>query len=450
MSSIRQYIDFYTSNRDVIERSSSSAVNLRRSEAYQRLTAPGARLPEKGDEGYEATSVEKMFAPDYGININRIDLPVDMTATFNCAGVPHMSTLLGVNTNDIFHLSARLEERLPEGVTFCSISQAAERFPELIERYYAQAAKGVTADLNTLLSQDGVFVYVAEGVHVERPLQLVNIFSSPSGEPMMGIRRMLIVAGRDASLQMLVCDHTQDEKAQYLASEVVEIFALEGSKIEYVDVEESSENSHRMSDLYVVQEARSEVKINCATLTCGTTRNNIAVDFKGPHASCELYGMAVAGKEMHIDNDTTVRHLTGECRSNQLFRYVVDDKAVGAFEGSIIVADGARLTEAYQSNKNIVASPTATMHTKPQLEIYNDDVKCSHGASTGQLDRNALFYMATRGIPEDEARTMLMQAFMVDVIDKITIEGLAERMRHLTELRFSADPSQFCATCRKN
>ncbi|MCF0220361.1 MAG: Fe-S cluster assembly protein SufD [Muribaculaceae bacterium] len=449
MSSLKQYIDLAAAHRAAFDAGSPAALNTARAEAFARLSAHGARLPEKGDEGYEKTSVEEMFAPDYGLNINRLDIPVDLAASLNCGGVPHTSTLLAVTANDVFHPTATLAERLPEGVAFCSMREAATRFPDILAQYYATTAKGATSDLNTLLAQDGVFIHVSDNVHAAKPLQLVNIFSSPSGEPLMGVRRVLIVAGRNASLQLLVCDHTQDETTRYLSSEVTEIFALEGAKVEYVNVEESSALSSRMSDLHIVQEARSEVRVNYATLTCGTTRNNLTVDLRGEHASCQLCGMAVASKTMHIDNDTNVRHLTANCHSNQLFRYVVDDHAVGAFEGSILVADGARFTEAYQSNKNIVAAPTATMHTKPQLEIYNDDVKCSHGASTGQLDRNALFYMATRGIPENEARTMLMQAFMVDVINEITIEGLAERMRHLTELRFSEDPAQLCATCRQ-
>ncbi len=160
-----------------------------------------------------------------------------------------------------------------------------------------------------------------------------------------------------------------------------------------------------------------------------------------------LAGMVIGSGKMHVDNDSDIRHMAPRCHSNQLFKYVLDEESKGAFEGSIFVAPGARFTEAYQSNRNILASTTAKMHCKPQLEIYNDDVKCSHGATTGQLDTDALFYMRSRGIPESEARTMLMQAFMVDVIDTVHISGLRERLLHLVDRRFSGTLGD-CAGCR--
>lgn len=155
--------------------------------------------------------------------------------------------------------------------------------------------------------------------------------------------------------------------------------------------------------------------------------------------------MAIGSDRQHIDNSSSVVHTGTYGRSNQLFKYVLDDEATGSFGGSIEVAHCSRFVEAYQSNRNILASTSARMHTKPQLLIYNDDVKCSHGATTGQLDDRALFYMRTRGIPEAEARRMLMQAFMVDVIDSIALEPLRDRLRHMVERRFTGDR----ASCRE-
>lgn len=201
--------------------------------------------------------------------------------------------------------------------------------------------------------------------------------------------------------------------------------------------------------MFVKQEARSSFTYNSTTLTCGNTRNDFEIDLRGEHCETMLAGMVIGSHEMHIDNNSVIRHLTPRSKSNQLFKYVLDDKSTGAFEGSILVADGAQFTEAYQSNRNILASTDARMHCKPQLEIYNDDVKCSHGATTGQLDNDALFYMRSRGIPEAEARTLLMQAFMVDVIDTVKINGLRERLHHLVDRRFSGTLGD-CAGCRSN
>ena len=150
---------------------------------------------------------------------------------------------------------------------------------------------------------------------------------------------------------------------------------------------------------------------------------------------------------MHIDNDTSVFHRAPRCKSNQLFKYVLDEESDGAFEGSITVTPSAPYTEAYQSNRNILASGSARMHCKPQLIINNDEVKCSHGATTGQIDEDALFYMRSRGISEEEGRRMLMQAFMIDVIDTVRIPGLQDRLRHLVDRRFSGSLGN-CETCR--
>lgn len=159
-----------------------------------------------------------------------------------------------------------------------------------------------------------------------------------------------------------------------------------------------------------------------------------------------MAGMVICGDSQHTDNDTLVLHHAPHCRSNQTFKYILGDNATGAFRGLIRVDHGAAFTEAYQTNRNLVTSADAIMHTEPQLEIYCDEVKCGHGATTGQLDERALFYMRSRGIPEREARKMLMQAFMADVIDTITLPSLHERLRLLVERRLTGD-RRGCGDC---
>ena len=205
----------------------------------------------------------------------------------------------------------------------------------------------------------------------------------------------------------------------------------------------------RAASLYVEQSAASRFSSTTVTLTCGNTRNNMTVNLNGEGCITYLGGMAVNSDKRHIDNCTRVNHNAPRCKSDQKFKYVLDDESTGAFEGTILVTGDAPFTQAYQSNRNILASPVAKMHTKPQLLIYNDDVKCSHGATTGQLDNEALFYMRTRGIPEKEARTMLMQAFMSDIIEGVSIEGLRDRLRHLVKMRFHGTDS-FCENCGGN
>lgn len=446
MSAIKQYTDLYDEMRDAVSASAGEPMNRLRDAA--RVALEGACLPTKRTEGFEKTSIEDMFAPDYGVNINRVGIPVDVAATFRC-DVPNMSTLQATVVNDKFIPSAMLDQRLPEGVTLMSLARASREMPELVDRYYGSLAPlaDASVSLNTMLAQDGVFIHVARGVRLDKALQLVNIFSSPA--PLAAFRRVLIVVEEGAQLTLLVCDHTQDRSQKYLASQIVEVVMERDAHVEMCCIEESSPLTSRYSRMYVSQQEGSSLTLNNTTLTCGTTRNDFDVELTGERCECRLSGMAIGSERMHIDNDTSVMHRAPRCHSNQLFKYVMDDESSGAFEGSITVTPDAPFTEAYQSNRNILASTNARMHCKPQLIINNDEVKCSHGATTGQIDEDALFYMRSRGIPETEARRMLMQAFMVDVIDSVSIPGLQERLRHLVDRRFSGTLGN-CDACRGN
>lgn len=445
-NALRQYTALYDSNREAVDAAAGGPLNALRPAA--RAALEGAKLPTRRTKGYEKTSIDEMFAPDYGVNVARVGIPVDVAATFRC-DVPNLSTLLATVINDKFVPSSTLESRLPEGVTFMSLSRASREMPDIVGKYYGTLAPSADpcVALNTMLAQDGVMIHVARGVRPEKALQLVNIFQAPV--PLAAFRRVLVVLEEGAALRLLVCDHTQDKTNSYLASQVAEVFLAPGSRLEMCAIEESSALTSRHSMMWVRQEEGSEAVINNTTLTCGTSRNDFAVTLTGHHATSRLSGMAIGGGRMHIDNDTSVVHDASHCHSDQLFKYVLDEESEGAFEGSITVKPDASFTEAYQSNRNILASESARMHCKPQLIINNDEVKCSHGASTGQLDDDALFYMQARGIPRDEARTMLMQAFMVDVIDTVGIPGLQEKLRHLVERRFAGSLHD-CATCRNH
>lgn len=434
MGALQQYIDLVDQHRDIIDAASAPALNRLRDTALAKLRS--ASLPRKGDEGYVKTSPEDMFAPDFGLNVTRANMPIDLAKSFKC-DVPNLSTLLAVVANDMFVPTDTLVSNLPDGVEVMSLRRAAEDYPALIEAHYGKvaAADNVATALNTLLAQDGVAVILSKGVKVSKPIQIVNILSSQV--PLMAVRRVLVIAQEGASADIIFCDHTQDAGVDFMASQVVEIVAERDSALSILDMEESSASTRRLNQVYVSQHHGSSVTINSATLLNGVTRNEFNVDILGKGASTNLYGMVIASGDQVVDNCSNVMHVSGGSKSQQRFRYVLDDKAVGAFEGGIEVSEGAKGTEAYQSNGNVLASADARMHTEPRLLIYNDDVKCSHGASTGQLDEQALFYMQTRGIPRDEARTMLMQAYLTDVIEQVHPEAVRDRLRHLVERRFA-------------
>lgn len=446
MGAIDQYINLFDENADIIDAGSAGALNRLRRQARQALQ--GQQLPDSGTEGYEKTSLDKMYAPDFGVNIARIPIPVDVAASFRC-DIPNVSTLLAVVVNDSFHPAASLLKNLPDGVEVMSLAKAAVDRPEIVDRYYGKLAPldDSAVALNTMLAQDGVFIHIGRNVQLSRPIQVVNIFSSPA--PLLASRRVLIVADEGSSAEILFCDHTQDARQSYLSSQVIELFAERDSKIGFYDLEESSLATARDSHFFASQQQGSQLNVNGSTLFGGNTRNAYDISLDGPGAETKLSGMAIGTDSMHTDNSSSITHRAERCHSDQLFKYVLDDNATGAFEGSITVTPEGRFTEAYQSNRNILASTDARMHTKPQLLIFNDDVKCSHGATTGQLDQNAIFYMRSRGIPLAEARTLLMQAFMVDVIETVQLEGLRDRLRHLVENRFSGQRT-LCSECAKS
>lgn len=443
MNALDQYLALYREHREAVDAHSPAAFNALRPAALQALERYG-RFPSRGDEGYEKTGIDEMFAPDFGVNVNRVSFDVDVAATFKC-GVPNLSTLLGVVVGDTFRPTATLLKNLPAGVTMMSLAEAVLKSPGRLSVLNDIAANrtAMTA-LNTLLLQDGVYIHVARGVLLEKPLQLVNIFNSPSA--MMGVRRVLIDVEDGASARVLMCDHSQNHDVDYLNSQVMEVRVGRDSSLEICDMEESSSRTRRVCELYARQERGSRLCVSGMNLVGGLTRNSFVVEPADENCETELSGLAIGSGSQVADNATVIRHAAPRCHSRQLFKYALFDRSQGAFEGTVVVEEDARFTEAYQVNRNLLVSPDARMHTMPQLEIYCDEVKCSHGAATGQLDANALFYMRSRGIPQAEARMMLVQAFMADVIDTVRYEPLRDRLRHLVEKRLGGQ-TVLCGEC---
>lgn len=397
------------------------------------------RLAQSGD-------LDDVFAPtDYGVNLQRLAFPVDIAKSFGC-DVPAVSAVPAAVVNDIFSAPTRLEERLPKGVKFMSLRKAMKECPELIPDMRSGFDDAETR-LNDLLWADGVLLYVAPGVKLERPLQLVNVFSSPVD--LMAVRRIVIAMGEGSEARMLVCDHTQDSEHRYLSAELIKVCLSENSLFGLDFIEESSAKTVRRTTLNAVLDSHAVLECTASTLSCGNSRVRIQADLNGQGARASVNGMVIADKEQSAAYMTRIAHHAENTTSNQLFKYVADGDSRCAFDGKIIVEEQARFTEAYQTNRNLLASDNAQMHTQPALEIYCDEVKCSHGAATGQLDQNALFYMRQRGIPEEQARRMLMEAFVGDVIDTVHIAGLRDRLRHLVERRFSGLGSDVasCADC---
>ena len=444
MNSEQQYIDLYTQSSGIINAHSTPVMNALREQAFADFRRRG--FPTRKVERYKYTDVAKLFEPDYGLNLNRLDIPVNPYDAFRC-DVPNLSTSLYFIVNDQFYQEALPKVQLPEGVFIGSLAEAAAQRPELVAKYYAKIAAtaddGITA-LNTMLAQDGLLVYVPKNVKIDRAVQVINILRSDVD--LMVNRRVLVIVEEGAEARLLFCDHAVDDRP-FLTTQVIEAYVGDNAQLSLYCLEETHYKNTRVSNVYVSQQANSHFDHNVITLHNGVTRNRLDLVFKGEGAECELNGCVIADKNQHVDNNTLIDHQVGHCDSRELYKYVLDDEAVGAFAARVLVRHGSQKTTSEERNQNLCMTRQARMFTQPMLEIYADDVKCSHGSTVGQLNDAALFYMQQRGISIKEARLLLEFAFVGEVIDKISLAPLRERLHYLVEKRFRGELSR-CEGCQ--
>ena len=436
-SAEKQYIELYEQCRKMIFEHSSEVMNAQRDAAFERFKANG--FPTRKVERYKYTDIAKIFEPDYGLNLNRLEIPVDPYKAFKC-DVPNLSTSLYFVVNDGF-FPVEHRSHLPEGVVLGSLKEFATS--EYYNRLAAKDADAVT-DLNTMLAQDGLFVYVPKGVVVDRAIQVINILRSDVD--LMVNRRVLIILEEGAEIKMLFCDHAADDR-KFLATQVVEVYVGENASLDLYCMEETHHKNVRVSNVYIEQQANSRVNHNIITLHNGVTRNKLNLDLVGEGAECSCNGCVIADKNQHVDNNTLITHHVSHCTSNELYKYVLDDESTGAFAGRVLVKKDAQKTVSQMTNQNLTATKQARMYTQPMLEIYADDVKCAHGSTVGQLNDAALFYMQQRGISKKEARLLLQNAFINEVIDHMELEPLRDRLHYLVEKRFRGELNK-CEGCK--
>ena len=465
MSSEQQYIELYEQARQVIFDHAPESMNAVRDEAFEDFCRQG--FPSKKVERYKYTDIQKLFAPDYGVNLSRLQIPVDPYEAFRC-DVPNLSTSLYFVVNDMFYRGEKPEARgeriphanphLPEGVIVDSLKEVFSHPSPLtshLSEYYAKLAEtsddAVTA-LNTMLAQDGMLVYVPKNVKVDRAIQVINILkATPSNAQrqvpdLMVNRRVLIILEEGAEIKMLFCDHAADDR-HFLTTQVIEAYVGNNASLDLYCLEETHHKNVRVSNVYIDQGRDSRVNHNVITLHNGTTRNKLDLTFSGEGAECQCFGCVIADKQQHVDNNTLIIHKVPHCTSNELYKYVLDDKAVGAFAGRVLVEHGAQKTSSQMTNQNLTATKEARMYTQPMLEIYADDVKCAHGSTVGQLNDAALFYIRQRGISLQEAKLLLQNAFINEVIDHMQLEPLRDRLHYLVEKRFRGELNK-CDGCK--
>ena len=448
MGSEKQYIELYEQARQMIFDHAPESMNVVRDTAFEDFRKQG--FPSKKVERYKYTDIQKLFEPDYGVNLSRLQIPVDPYEAFRC-DVPNLSTSLYFVVNDMFFHDDKPKGHLPEGVIIGSMRD----YPELVAKYYTKLAKtsedAITA-LNTMLAQDGLLVYVPKNTKVDRAIQVINILkATPQNAQrvvpdLMVNRRVLIVLEESAEIKMLFCDHAADDR-NFLATQVIEAYVGENASLDLYCMEETHNKNVRLSNVYIDQQANSRVNHNVITLHNGITRNKLDLTFSGEGAECQCYGCVIADKQQHVDNNTLIVHKVPHCTSQELYKYVLDDKATGAFAGRVLVEHGAQKTSSQMTNQNLTATKEARMYTQPMLEIYADDVKCAHGSTVGQLNDAALFYMRQRGISLQEAKVLLQNAFINEVIDHMQLEPLRDRLHYLVEKRFRGELNK-CSGCK--
>ena len=448
MGSEQQYIELYEQAREMIIKHAPESMNVVRDQAFEDFKVQG--FPSKKVERYKYTDIQKLFEPDFGVNVNRLQIPVDPYEAFHC-DVPNLSTSLYFVVNDMFYHDEKPKGHLPEGVVIGSMRDN----PELVSKYYTKLAKtgedAITA-LNTMLAQDGMLVYVPKNVKVDRAIQVINILkATPQNAQrvvpdLMVNRRVLIVLEEGAEIKMLFCDHAADDR-NFLATQVIEAYVGENASLDLYCMEETHHKNVRVSNVYIDQQANSRVNHNVITLHNGITRNKLDLTFSGEGAECQCYGCVIADKQQHVDNNTLIVHKVPHCNSQELYKYVLDDKSTGAFAGRVLVEHGAQKTTSQMTNQNLTATKEARMYTQPMLEIYADYVKCAHGSTVGQLNDAALFYMRQRGISLQEAKVLLQNAFINEVIDHMQLEPLRDRLHYLVEKRFRGELNK-CSGCK--
>ena len=441
MSQEQEYIDIFEQNLTLIKEPCAELLNEAREKAAIRFKATG--FPGTKEENWLHSNVAKRFATDYGMNLGRVEVNADRRTLFTC-DVPNLNTHQAFIVNDTFR-DGESGKKFPDGVILASLNRIAEENPSLLEPYYNTLAEqgDSIAQFNTMFAQDGVVLYIPKNTVVEETVQIVTLLQA--NVEMVSNRRLLVILEENSQASLLICDHSAMEK-QTLSTQVTEIFIGRGAQLDLYELEETAYSNTRLSHLFVRQEADSRFGHSNITLTNGFTRNYISVSLEGKGAEADINGLVIGDKNQHTDNRTIVDHKTGNCNSNELYKYILDEQSTGVFAGKMLIRPDAQQTVSQQTNRNLCLTSDAHMYAQPQLEIYADDVKCSHGSTVGQLDDNALFYMQQRGIPADEARHLLMYAFAGEVIENIKIEALRDRLHMLVEKRLRGELNH-CRTC---
>jgi len=434
-------LETFKGNRDFLEKTVfQKGLRDKAIDQFNKLGFPHTKLEE-----WRFTNLTEVLKKDYSISLENTDANVDVEKFFRC-DISDLDTYTAVLLNGWFVYKKSPITKLPNGTIIGSLSHALSEFPDIVKKHfskYADIEKNAFDALNTAFALDGIFIYVPDNVILDKPIQIINILNKQ--ENILAQPMNLVIVVKNSKLKLVHCDDIFSHQNTF-TNTLTEVFIDENATIDHYKMQNNTNNSAMIATTYFHQENNSTITTNTITLNGGLIRNNLYVAINGEGCESNLYGIYLADKNQLVDNHTFVDHIKPNSTSNELFKGVVDEKAKAVFNGRILVRKNAQKTVAFQTNKNILLTDEATINTKPNLEIYADDVKCSHGATVGQLDPDALFYMRARGISEDSAKMLLMYAFADEVVTKISIDALREKICQLVNKRLKGELS-ICDQC---
>ncbi len=439
----KNIISFYKGNAKALGELSESLYRFRNS-AFESFSKNPV-VPNKSMEDYLHTDLIHPLDKNYFYHLNSPDFSVEKTELFKC-DVPSLDTYSALLINGwYFGNNDNKITKLPSGVIYGSYLEVRKQFPELIKNY---AEKNQYTEplsvINSIFSQDGFFLYVPDNVILDKPIQLINLVSAH--EEVMLFPKSLFIIGKNAQVKVILCEHSILPE-HFLNNSTLEVFSEENSHLEFIRMQNAHNQSTQLTNTYFYQQTNSTVINNTITLHGGLVRNNIFTHLNAENCNHEMYGLYLVDRDQHVDNFTFIDHKEPNSTSVELFKGILDDNATASFAGRILVEKVAQITNAFQTNRNILLTDDAKVNTKPQLEIYADDVKCSHGATVGQIDEEALFYLRSRGIYVKDARLMLLHAFAAEITSKISIPLLRLEVESLVHKRLRGDLAR-CNQCK--
>jgi Fe-S cluster assembly protein SufD len=332
--------------------------------------------------------------------------------------------------NGVFNEKYSDLSKVPDFAVITNLKEAVKKHPEVIKKHFNKLItnENIFNLINSTFLLDGLFIWVPENKTIELPIQ-VAYFTGSDSDKVLSVPRNLIFAHKNSEFSV-VLNYQGYGSSSYLNNTVTEAYIDEDARVSIYTIQDQNENSYHIERTEVLQKNRSV--FNNFTFSFGgkIIRNDIGSELDGEFLECHYYGLSLGQGNQHIDNHTFVDHAKPNCLSNELYKSILDDNSHGVFAGKILVRQDSQKTNAYQSNKTVLLKDTAKIDTQPQLEIFADDVKCSHGATVGQLDKNAYFYIRARGVGEETAKSMLIRAFAMDVLDNIKLEVVKEDLNH--------------------